>query len=442
MSTTAETLPASDEVCIPDERSLPDGPFTSLRYHFGMLLGVDDFSTEQRYHRGKMRLHSAWLHRAGIVWGLDVDVVADKREIGVEPGLGLDPTGRELHLDVRCCLDIGAWFDKHKDEIEPRDVEVDGEAAIQFDGRVELVFCACGTRPVPAISAPCEGAAVDTAYARTFETVSIRFVPKLAEPKPPPYPRLRGLFGIDELALSDEEQQAVDDARAAVLASDGAPLTLLEQFRKLADGDAVAMEPAVPTDKGASVFPALEDEGIVLANVRDITLVGSEGNWKLAGATVDRTPRRVHVATQTIEELLCGGGIPGAGGAAGPQVKNVDVDGKKRTVSLTLDKAVAPASVRKDSFSISLFDDTAGWSVIALAGDPTLSNANKKIGLEFAATAGTYLFRLIAYGTGPIPIVGKAAPNLPLAGADGDPPGTKDDGRDFVHMTTLTIEDS
>src|SRR5580765_2029060 len=159
MSTTA----MNDAVCIPDEASLPDSPFTALRYHFGMLLGVDDFSTEQRYHRGKMRLHSAWLHRAGIVWGLDVDVVPDKREIGVERGLGLDPTGRELHLDVRCCLDVGAWFDKHKDAVEPRDVEVDGEAAIQFDGRVELVFCSCGTRPVPAISAPCEGAAVDTA---------------------------------------------------------------------------------------------------------------------------------------------------------------------------------------------------------------------------------------------------------------------------------------
>ena len=41
-----------------------------------------------------------------------------------------------------------------------------------------------------------------------------------------------------------------------------------------------------------------------------------------------------------------------------------------------------------------------------------------------------------------MPILGKAAASLPLAGADGDPPGTKDDGRDFVHMTTLTIEDS
>ena len=47
-------------------------PFYALRYHFGMLLGVDDFETEQVYHRGKMRLHSAWLHRQGVVWGFNV----------------------------------------------------------------------------------------------------------------------------------------------------------------------------------------------------------------------------------------------------------------------------------------------------------------------------------------------------------------------------------
>src|SRR6266540_4177168 len=99
MATTAD---AGSKACIPDERALPDGPFTALRYHFGMLLGVDDFETEQRYQRGKMRLHNAWLHRAGIVWGLDVSADPATREIRVEPGLALDPTGRELHLDVRC----------------------------------------------------------------------------------------------------------------------------------------------------------------------------------------------------------------------------------------------------------------------------------------------------------------------------------------------------
>ncbi|HXK14620.1 MAG TPA: hypothetical protein VNH45_08805, partial [Gaiellaceae bacterium] len=145
MSTTV----MNDAVCIPDEASLPDSPFTALRYHFGMLLGVDDFSTEQRYHRGKMRLHSAWLHREGIVWGLDVELVDDKREIAVEPGLALDSTGRELHLDVRCCMDIAAWYDEHTDEVTAETLE---DGSITFDGRVELAFCSCGTRPVPAIA--------------------------------------------------------------------------------------------------------------------------------------------------------------------------------------------------------------------------------------------------------------------------------------------------
>src|SRR5437763_14538743 len=103
MSTTA-AIDTSDTVCIPVDGTLPEGPFTALRYHFGMLLGVDDFETEQRYHRGKMRLHAAWLHGGGIVWGLDVDVVQERRELRVAPGLALDATGRELHLDARCCM--------------------------------------------------------------------------------------------------------------------------------------------------------------------------------------------------------------------------------------------------------------------------------------------------------------------------------------------------
>src|SRR5262245_42510078 len=277
MSTTAANGTTNGTLCIPDECSLPDGPFTALRYHVGMLLGVEDFSTEQRYHRGKMRLHNSWLHRAGIVWGLAVETRPDKNELVVHPGLANDPTGRELHLDVDCCMDVGKWYDKNKDDVETRKVGDD----IQFDGHVELVFCSCGTRPVPAMSTPCEGAIVDTAYSRTFETVSIRFVAGLAEAGPPRYPRLRLLFGIDDGAtaeLSAEQVQEVDDARAA-LANSGTPAqTLLQTFRKLADEDATAMRPATPPDGTATVYPGLDTDGVVLANVKDVTLSGSEGN--------------------------------------------------------------------------------------------------------------------------------------------------------------------
>ena len=64
---------------------LPLSPFNALRYHFGMLLGVDDFETEQAYHRAKMRIHNAWLHRAGVVWGFDVRLDVPHGEIRVLP---------------------------------------------------------------------------------------------------------------------------------------------------------------------------------------------------------------------------------------------------------------------------------------------------------------------------------------------------------------------
>lgn len=99
--------------CADAERTLlPTDPFEALHYHFGMLLGVDDFETEQAYHRGKMRLHNAWLHREGVVWGLAVQVgEADRKrsELRVTRGLALDPAGHELHLDEDWCINVPAW---------------------------------------------------------------------------------------------------------------------------------------------------------------------------------------------------------------------------------------------------------------------------------------------------------------------------------------------
>src|SRR5215470_14276599 len=89
---------------------LPVNPFTAPQYHFGMLLGVDDLETAQAYPRGKIRLHNAWLHREGVVWGLDVGF--NKRgELSVTPGLALDGAGRELHLDATACVDLGKWYE-------------------------------------------------------------------------------------------------------------------------------------------------------------------------------------------------------------------------------------------------------------------------------------------------------------------------------------------
>jgi hypothetical protein len=441
------TTVADDAVCIPDASSQPDSPFTALRYHFGMLLGVDDFTTEFAYHRGKMRLHDSWLHGSGLIWGLDVELVDDKREIAVEPGLALDPAGRELHLDVRCCMDIAAWFDEHADDVETR---TNADGSIEFDGRVELAFCACGTRPVPAIAGPCEGADVDTAYSRTYETVAIRFVPELAEPVPAPYPRLRLLFGLDDGVPADLDDRAdVLAARAEVLAlaPEAQPGRLLEHFRVFADLDTAAMLPASEPDSERRLsYAGTDDEGVVLANVTGIRLEGSTGNWTLTGWTLDRTPRRAHVATRTIEELLCGrilsggaspGGNGGGGGgggavdAGGPRVTNAELDRTGRKITITLDKPLEPQSVGHDAFRVSRLE--GGWEPLKVrSSDPSEDGLSVEVTLT--KDPGTVLVRFIARGTGQVPLLG--ADHVPLAGGADSPPGTADDGNDFVHMFT------
>ena len=435
MSTTA----MNDAVCIPDEASLPDSPFTALRYHFGMLLGVDDFSTEQRYHRGKMRLHSAWLHREGIVWGLDVELVDDKREIAVEPGLALDPTGRELHLDVRCCMDIAAWYDEHADEVT---AETLADGSIKFDGRVELAFCSCGTRPVPAISGPCEGADVDTAYSRTYETVAIRFVPEVAPAEVPPYPRLRLLFGLEDGVPADLDDRAdVLAARADVLAQTPAdqPGRLLEAFRRFADLDTKALLPAEAADGERLSYPGTDDAGVVLANVTGITLQGSKGNWTLGGWTLDRTPRRAHVATRTIEELLCGrilegGAVSGGGTAAdagGPRVTNVTLDRTGKKITMTVDKELESASVGHDAFRVSRLE--GGWEPLRVRS-ATPSADGLTVVVVLTKDPGASLLRFVVHGTGQTPLLG--ADHIPFAGGADSPPGTVDDGHDYVQMFT------
>src|SRR5436305_8688165 len=136
---------------------LPLSPFYSLSYHFGMLLGVDDFETEQAYHRAKMRLHNAWLHREGVVWGLGVRLDTERGEVRVLKGLALDAAGHELHLEGDACVNVGQWFAAHRDDA---DFDPDKtETGVRFTAYVCVRFKACLTRQVPAMLEPCDNAA-------------------------------------------------------------------------------------------------------------------------------------------------------------------------------------------------------------------------------------------------------------------------------------------
>jgi hypothetical protein len=417
----------------------PVDPFTGLNYQFGMLLGVDDFNTEQAYHRGKSRLHNSWLHREGVVWGLDVKLDTAHNEIRVTPGLALDAAGQELHLDAEACVDVTQWYNVHSKD--PGFNPTATPTGVKFDAHVVIAFQACLTRQVPALMEPCDNSGTDTAYSRVYETVKLSLLPNLAVAAAKPYHRLRLLFALDApnfqtgTTTPTADDQAVLDDRNRILGLGSAdqPAAYLAAFRKYAALDEIDLQPATGPD-GTSVllFPAGDDTVILLANIKDITLDDQGGGtMKLTGGNLDRSVRPSHVATATIEELLCGLHLP-APVQTGPQIKagTVSITAGSTTVTLQTDSDVNPASLKPAAFSTTSFDPAGGWTDLVVS-NATWTAASKTITLTLttATKAGTHV-RLIARGTGPTPVMG--ANNIPLGGAD-----TGADGRDFVYMQTL-----
>jgi hypothetical protein len=378
----------------------PQTPFTSLSYHFGMLLGVTDFETDQAYHRGKMWLHNAWLHRQGVVWGFDVQLDTAHHEIRVKPGFAIDAMGRELHLEQDACLNVPAWFSEHRDELT---VTTNG-SVLSFDAHLVIQFKSCLTRQVPALSEPCEGGETTTAYSRVFETVEIFLRPGLADVPVPPYHRLRLLFGIDEPLM---ENGTVVEADREVL---DAPKNLAS-FRRFAALDGIDLQPP----DGQDALP------VVLANITGISLTDSGDTRTLTAGEVDVSVRPSHVATQTVQELLC----EGAFNAPFVVPDTVTLDSTAETVSFQVSTSLAPNSVHKDAFKLTHYTPTDGW-VNATVNAAAYDDGSKVVTVEFNSfpAVGAWV-RFMVDASGPKPPLGT---NLsPL-----------NNGTDFVHSQERT----
>lgn len=473
---------------------LPVSPFYAPRYHFGMLLGVDDFETEQAYHRGKGRLHNAWLHGEGVVWGFRVELDAERGEITVHPGLALDAAGRELHLDAAACVNVGLWYQAHKDDPGMEAVcKVQPDGTVLLSAHVVARFSVCAARPVPSIAEPCaEGGGGEVACSRAQETVELLLVPGPAPRAYDLYPRLRLLFGLDPAREAAGEQPPAWDPdgarveRARILALPAADQAagFLAAFRRFAAMDEMDLGPPTTDDGGVTPFPAGDDTRVLLAEVTTIVLKPGaiDGAMVLDSATVDNTVRPSHVATRTIQELLCGtrcacdaagpapapapeepGPVeepkpveepapveePGDGlGRPAPPEESLIGDGeladsggpridpylvmlKGERVSLTATQPLSRASVQPDAFSVSAYDLRDGWHQVEIR-ETRVERNRRTVHLELDTGFGGNLVRVIARGTGPRPLLGTTL--LPLAGAAGGPPGSEDDGHDFVIM--------
>lgn len=425
---------------------LPLSPFKALHYHFGMLLGVDDFETEQAYHRAKMRLHNAWLHREGVVWGFDVKLDQTRGEIRVTPGLALDAAGHELHLEGEACLNLGEWFDKHKGDF----TVAPDITNPTFDAHVVIRFKACLTRQVPALMEPCDNAGTGTAYSRVCETVEILLLPNQAPARVYPYHRLRLLFGLDQPRLKDNstdntpEDQAVLDEVKNIQALPAAQQAAawLAAFHRFAALDEIDLRPAISED-GARIlfFPGRDDDPVVLADITGIKLTTQNNSWVVSGGTVDISVRPSHVATTTIQDLLCSplpvAPEPGAEDI-GPRVEPGSVLLlTSKAIEFRVDRELHYASVKPAAFSVTWFDPARGWQkanilTASYGGSETLT-----VNLELKSPVHGRV-RLIVYGTGASPLLGRNL--VPFAGAAGGPPGTRHDGHDFVYMKDIAEE--
>lgn len=86
------------------------------RVHFfhGMVLSAEDLEVEQQYHRQMRYLHNR-LHGFGVVSGLEVSVA--RGSVRVEPGLAVDPCGREIVVTQP--LTVRLERRRHGDAAEP-----------------------------------------------------------------------------------------------------------------------------------------------------------------------------------------------------------------------------------------------------------------------------------------------------------------------------------
>lgn len=454
-------LLVSDDRC--GHTTLPVNPFVSNRYHFGMLLGVADFETDQAYHRGKAWLHNAWLHGSGVIWGLDVEIRAEANEVVVAPGLAIDGHGRELSVSEPMCVDLGAWFAQRRpDELE---VGTRPDGDLTFTVHVELCHDSCLDRPVPSISEPCEDAGFDTAYSRAVE----RGLPRIVVPRPAPAvnaPRLREFFG-----QSPVTHDSVTAARAAVEAAAPADraAVCLDWFRRLAAADVTEL---APEPGGPSWSPIAGDGCVPLAELRvrlhpdgdGFTIVVADApdqpappddgspdtpaDAEIDSTVADTSIRPSLLRTRTIQELLCHDHSPvppnelagGAGGhvsLAAPSTPFRAVAGSATadgaTVELRFTADVDPVTVRPAGFSVSVLR-ADGWHDSTIDRAAVAEGDAGLVRLTLSGAPRSRPLRVVASGTGTRPIL--AVDGSVLAGVEGDP--VIPSGSDAALMITHT----
>ena len=293
--------------------TLPDSPDCANHYHFGMLLGVDDFRADQGFHLGHHRRHQRALHGYGVVYGYGVVFEADKGQLRVKAGLAIDAKGRDLFLDTDQCLTLAAWWEKHQKD----DVFADANPEdATFDADVLLCYRTCLSRPVPAIADPCAGTSADIAYSRICESVHLTLAPRMAGDTDPdaanaktPYRALRVLLGLSK-ATDDEKWIGERQAEIAALPQDQRATATATLWRSVIARAAAQTADPTPPAPWLPPMEAPDDSGadtrgcLVIARLAGVHVYKEVDRWKSAVASIDIDGRMTLVPTQVLQDVL------------------------------------------------------------------------------------------------------------------------------------------
>jgi hypothetical protein len=200
MSTTGVTVRHKPSPADPLAKG-PEPP-DMVAYAIGMLLGADDFEAEQLYHRGRLARALRYLHGAGTVAGLQVELAAAlaagvdpgfprgrEESLLVRPGVAIDRLGRLIEVPSAACIRLDRWYngqppDRLTAALHPKD-GADPYNGVVVDVFIRHFLCERGKTPAFA-DGPFD--ALDAVRpSRLREFYKLELVPR--EEGEPPLPR-------------------------------------------------------------------------------------------------------------------------------------------------------------------------------------------------------------------------------------------------------------
>ncbi|PUB73448.1 MAG: hypothetical protein DBP03_12840 [gamma proteobacterium symbiont of Ctena orbiculata] len=396
--------------CDGSDPALPGDPWSRLRYHYGQLLGADDFQAEQNALVLRRRLHNALLHGLGTVCGLRVSAEPSdppQTRLIVGEGLAIDAYGREIYVNETQCLDI---IGLHAGDIwetlalSPSAIPEDPDGEPLSDTRrayVTLCYESCLSNQVPAITPPCGDASEALAFSRVNDRFRIDLV---AEAPVDPHPLQCDWWPPGAADGEGDPRRRLLDF---LLDYPGAGLSLQQRWSA--------------TDKAP----------LLLAVVDLLHEEGASGEITSVEA-IDNSPRALLPAVQMSAEQAFRQRLAGADTT--PSLKLLAISDNSETAdaatlpeyTLQFSGDLEAATVTTDSIRVHALEAT-GWSA-PLASSLTASGDQVSVTLDAAPVADTRL-QLHLTGGGHQPVMGAAG--QPLDGWWDEPVSGAGRGRDI-----------